>query len=129
MNDVLMIYKALADRNRLRIMVALLQHDELCACQLTELLGVAGATSSRHLAQLQNAGLIRGRKSGRWVLYRLADPLPHDFPLNWLQERLLSDEDVHEDKSRLAAITAENPEVICRRQRGEESSNNREFSK
>lgn len=110
-------------------MAALLQHDELCACQLTELLGVAGATSSRHLAQLQNAGLIRGKKSGRWVLYRLASPLPNNFPLNWLQNRLLSDENVQEDKKRLAAITAENPEVICRRQRGEESGNTGDFGK
>ena len=118
MADLLMVIKALADRNRLRIMAALLQHDELCACQLTELLGVAGATSSRHLAQLQNCGLIKGRKSGRWVLYGIAEQLPHDFPLSWLAEILASDMAMQEDKKRLAAITAQSPEEICRRQRG-----------
>lgn len=117
MNDLLMMMKALADRNRLRIMAALLRHDELCACQLTELLGVAGATSSRHLAQLQNAGMIQGRKSGRWVLYRLAEDLPQDFPLQWLAARLNGDEDILEDEKRLVAITAVDPGVICRRQR------------
>lgn len=121
MNDFLLIFKALADRNRLRIMAALLQHDELCACQITELLGVAGATSSRHLAQLQNSGLIRGRKKGRWVFYSLAEKLPHDFPLTWLQEKLLSAADiVEDDQKRLAAIMTESPEIICRRQRGED---------
>ena len=130
MNDFLLIFKALADRNRLRIMAALLQYDELCACQLTELLGVAGATSSRHLAQLQNSGLIQGRKKGRWVFYSLVEELPYDFPLTWLQDKLLSTKDiVEDDKKRLATIMTESPENICRRQRGEEFGDAGEFKK
>jgi ArsR family transcriptional regulator, arsenate/arsenite/antimonite-responsive transcriptional repressor len=43
MNDLLSILKALSDKNRLRIFYALLTYEELCACQITELLQVAGA--------------------------------------------------------------------------------------
>jgi len=48
MEKLLLILKALSDKNRLRIFYALLSYQELCACQITEFLNVAGATASRH---------------------------------------------------------------------------------
>lgn len=117
MDMLLSMFKALADKNRLRVIAALLQHKELCACQITELLGVAGATASRHLAQLQNAGLIEGRKDGRWVYFSLNAQLPGDMPLSWLKERIFKSEIFADDKDQLEAILSENPETICRRQR------------
>ncbi len=118
MDTLLSIFKALADKNRLRVIAALLEHRELCACQLTELLGVAGATASRHLAQLQNAGLIEGRKDGRWVFFRLSEKLPCDLPLGWLKERISESDIFADDKEQLEVILSEDPETICRRQRG-----------
>jgi ArsR family transcriptional regulator, arsenate/arsenite/antimonite-responsive transcriptional repressor len=117
MDLFLQMIKALADQNRMRIMAALLQHEELCACQLTELLGVAGATASRHLAQLQGAGLVEGRKEGRWVYFKLSGKLPDMLPLAWLKERLFESDVINEDIIRLNAILLEDPEEICRRQR------------
>jgi DNA-binding transcriptional ArsR family regulator len=117
MDTLLSTFKALADRNRLRVIAALLQHSELCACQLTELLEVAGATASRHLAQLQNAGLIEGRKDGRWVYFRISKNLPSDLPLRWLKEKVFESKTCADDKERLEAILLETPETICRRQR------------
>ena len=118
MDTLLLMFKALADRNRMRIMAALLQHEELCACQLTELLGVAGATASRHLAQLQNAGLIESRKKGRWVFFSLREKPPGELPLSWLKEKLSQSEVIADDRDHLEIILQENPETICRRQRG-----------
>ncbi|WP_240194294.1 ArsR/SmtB family transcription factor [Desulfopila inferna] len=113
------MFKALADKNRLRIVAALLQHDELCVCQLTELLGVAGATASRHLSLLQKADLVQSRKVGRWVYCRLRDDLPHEFPMDWLKEHLLQDSDIVKNMERMRAVLAENPEAICRKRRGD----------
>ena len=121
MDSLLLMFKALADRNRMRIMAALLQHEELCACQLTELLGVAGATASRHLAQLQSGGLIEGRKEGRWVYFKLSEKLADKVPLAWLKEGLFASEMIAEDREHLKTILLENPETICRRQRGEKT--------
>ncbi len=59
MNDLLLILKAMSDKNRLRILRALLTHEELCACQITEFLEVAGATASRHLSLMVNAGILK----------------------------------------------------------------------
>jgi ArsR family transcriptional regulator, arsenate/arsenite/antimonite-responsive transcriptional repressor len=66
------LFKALADRTRLRIL-GLLAAGEVCVCDIHESLGLPQPTTSRHLAYLRKAGLVRGRKEGLWVHYRLAD--------------------------------------------------------
>jgi len=71
MEKTLSLLKAISDKNRLRIFSVLLVHDELCACQITEFLQVAGATASRHLSQMVNAGVLQNRKQGRWIYFRL----------------------------------------------------------
>lgn len=68
--------KALADGSRLRLL-KLLEDGEVCVCVLTDSLGLAPATVSKHLSLLKAAGLIQARKDGRWVHYRLHDaPTP-----------------------------------------------------
>ena len=65
------LFKALADRTRLRIL-SLLQAGEICVCDIHGSLGLPQPTVSRHLAYLRKAGLVTGRKDGLWVHYRLA---------------------------------------------------------
>ena len=65
------LFKALADRTRLRIL-SLLQAGEICVCDIHGSLGQPQPTVSRHLAYLRKAGLVAGRKDGLWVHYRLA---------------------------------------------------------
>ncbi|MDH3346308.1 MAG: metalloregulator ArsR/SmtB family transcription factor [Kiritimatiellaceae bacterium] len=113
------ILKALADRNRLRVVMALCRYDELCACQITELLQVTGATASRHLSILQHAGLLDSRKEGRWVYYQLAPPDGAEALLGWVNH---SFEDVDEfliDAQELEKIIDLGREELCRLQRGE----------
>ncbi|MDI6881899.1 MAG: metalloregulator ArsR/SmtB family transcription factor [Methanothermobacter sp.] len=66
------IIKALADPTRLKI-VYLLQHGERCVCEIIEALEKPQPTISHHLAILKNAGILKWRKEGVWVHYRLAD--------------------------------------------------------
>ena len=56
MEQVLGTTKALADGNRLRVVMALTDQEELCVCQITELLNLAMPTVSRHMSVLQKAG-------------------------------------------------------------------------
>jgi ArsR family transcriptional regulator len=65
------LFKALADRTRLRIL-GLLQSGEICVCDIHGSLGLPQPTVSRHLAYLRRSGLVQGRKDGLWVHYRLA---------------------------------------------------------
>lgn len=116
METTLAMIKALADGNRLRVVVVLMRHDELCVCQIVEMLGLATATVSRHMHILQHARLVQSRKEGRWVHYRLAQPFP-DLLRTWLAQSLAEAPEVQADEKALAAILASDPEVVCRRQK------------
>lgn len=118
MDNLTALFKALADRNRLRIVIALLQYEELCACQVIELVQLTGATVSRHMAVLIASGLIGSRKDGRWVHYRLRRELVEFTPLVlWLETQLANDAQAISDAKTLTEILACDPEDISRRQR------------
>jgi ArsR family transcriptional regulator len=70
--DAVTIFKALSDQNRLRIM-KMLEHRELCVCEIRSVLELSNSTVSEHLGLLRDAGLILDRKDGKWVNYRLND--------------------------------------------------------
>lgn len=74
--DVLTLFKALSDDTRLRLMVLLQQHGELCVCDLMQALALSQPKVSRHLARLRADGLLLAEKRGQWVYYRLQQPLP-----------------------------------------------------
>jgi ArsR family transcriptional regulator len=64
------LFHALADPTRLAI-VQRLRDGEHCVCDLTDLLGAAQSRLSFHLKVLRDAGIIEGRKEGRWSYYSL----------------------------------------------------------
>ncbi|MEM2368498.1 MAG: metalloregulator ArsR/SmtB family transcription factor [Candidatus Bathyarchaeia archaeon] len=65
-------FKALADPTRLRIL-KLLEVREMCVCEIMIALGLTQPTTSHHLGIMENVGLIKGRKEGKWVYYSIAD--------------------------------------------------------
>jgi DNA-binding transcriptional ArsR family regulator len=67
------VFAVLADASRAKIVFAL-SREELCVCDLAGLLGLRVSTVSQHLRLLRAARLVRHRKAGRMVYYRLADP-------------------------------------------------------
>ena len=64
-----LLFKALSDENRLRIL-ELLGEEELCACVLLKELSISQPTLSHHMSLLVQSGLVTGRKEGRWMKYR-----------------------------------------------------------
>ncbi len=66
-------FHALSDPLRLRIL-DLLQHQELCVCELGDRLGVSQSKLSFHLKTLKEAELLRSRQAGRWIYYSLNLP-------------------------------------------------------
>lgn len=67
------LFKALADRHRLRILNCLLRADgqPVCVCEFQPLLGVKQPTVSHHLKQLLDAGLLEREKRGTFAYYSL----------------------------------------------------------
>jgi ArsR family transcriptional regulator len=73
--DLLVPLKALADETRLRIFV-LLTRQELCVCEIEDMLNLSQSLVSNHLAVLRQAGLVKARRDAedaRWIFYRV-DP-------------------------------------------------------
>jgi ArsR family transcriptional regulator, arsenate/arsenite/antimonite-responsive transcriptional repressor len=70
MNDLVLIFKALSDETRLRI-IKLLEHGELCVCDITAALDMVQPKVSFHLSTLKEAGFIKDRKQGKWIHYSL----------------------------------------------------------
>ena len=118
MREFMSITRALADPNRVRILLAL-RRGELCVCQITELFGLAFSTVSRHLSILHHAGLIQSRKTERWVYYRLPDrsaPAAVREALAWVKKSLARTNEAVADARKLKRVLKTDLAVICRRQ-------------
>lgn len=72
MRDLLQVYKALSDETRLRI-IKLLERGELCVCDIVASLDIIQPKISFHLSILKEAGLVKDRRVGKWIHYRLDD--------------------------------------------------------
>jgi ArsR family transcriptional regulator, arsenate/arsenite/antimonite-responsive transcriptional repressor len=68
------VFKALADKTRLRIL-ALLGNNEVCVCHIHDSLGLPQPTVSRHLAYLRKSGLVAARRDGVWMHYQISRAL------------------------------------------------------
>lgn len=61
-------FKALADRNRIRIL-KLLEKRKMCVCELAYVLEVSQPAISKQLKKISNAGLIDSEQDGFWTNY------------------------------------------------------------
>jgi len=66
------VFKAVADTTRLKIL-KLLTAGELCICEIMLALKKPQSSISHNLSILEDAGLIKERKEGKWCLYRISD--------------------------------------------------------
>lgn len=67
------IFKALSDQTRAKIAYALTIEEELCVCDVANIVDASTATASHHLRLLKKQGLAKFRKKGKLVYYSLDD--------------------------------------------------------
>ncbi|EGA90690.1 transcriptional regulator, ArsR family protein [Planococcus donghaensis MPA1U2] len=72
-NGVELVFKALSDATRLKVAYALSLEEELCVCDVANILNTTTATASHHLRYLRNMGLVKYDKRGKLVFYSLPD--------------------------------------------------------
>jgi ArsR family transcriptional regulator len=100
-----LLFKALADRTRLRLL-NLMGAGEVCVCFFVETLGTNQPKISRHLAYLRRAGVVASRREGKWMHYRIATPEDahaarvFEEVLAWMRE----DREMQKDLSRMVGI-------------------------
>ncbi|WP_050183254.1 ArsR/SmtB family transcription factor [Domibacillus robiginosus] len=78
-NGVELLFKALSDATRLKIVYALTIEEELCVCDVAQIIGSTTATASHHLRLLRNMGLAKYRKEGKMVYYSVKDDHVHQL--------------------------------------------------
>ena len=114
LDKLVKIFKAIGDKNRLRI-IKMLQNKNLCVCEITAVLGLATSTVSNHLHLLKDADIIKDKKDGKWVEYYLNIKVKNlfltgIFPLIsfWLND----DSQVKSDLNKIQTI---NRDELCSR--------------
>ena len=69
--ELALVFKALADENRIRI-VNYLWDGEKSARRLLALMDISQSTLSHHMKILCDSGIVVGRKAGTWVFYKVS---------------------------------------------------------
>ena len=72
-SSVAQLFKAIAEENRAKITFALLKGEELCVCDIANIIGVTVANASHHLRTLHKQGVVKFRKEGKLSFYSLDD--------------------------------------------------------
>ncbi|MBV9242302.1 MAG: metalloregulator ArsR/SmtB family transcription factor [Acidobacteria bacterium] len=103
--DIALFFAALADRTRLRLL-NLMRDGEICVCFLADTLQTNDPKISRHLAYLKRANLVRARRDGKWMHYRINEPLEANAAqiLSTTLELLDSDAEMQRDRKRLVKV-------------------------
>ena len=99
------LYRALADRTRLRLL-NLMGDDEVCVCFFVEVLKMSQPRISRHLAYLKQAGIVATRREGKWMHYRIVVP-SDSYAAQVLADArvwLASDKEMQRDRARLEKV-------------------------
>ena len=114
MRQYLAITKALSDEARVRALMSLAD-GELCVCQIIEVLGLSPSTVSKHMQILEQAGLVRRRKDGRWHYYHLAgreaEPMVRQA-LRWTLGSLENEKRIAVDAKALCCVKAKSREEL-----------------
>lgn len=103
--DMELLFRALADRTRLRLL-NLMGTDEICVCFLVEGLKTNQPKISRHLAYLRRAGVVETRREGKWMHYRVVEP-PDERAARIFREVLAwlaQDAEMQRDRTRLVKL-------------------------
>ena len=103
--DPELFFSALADRTRLRLL-NLMRDGEVCVCFFADTIGTNNPKISRHLAYLKRAGLVSGRREGKWMHYRITTPTDEKAAEVFAatMEMLKSEKQMQKDRERLADV-------------------------
>jgi len=100
--DLAVLFAALADRTRLRLL-NLMNGREVCVCYFVEILEQSQPKVSRHLAYLRRAGIVQARREGKWMHYKIERPADAGAAsiLDATLESLGADREMQADRAQL----------------------------
>lgn len=114
MQDLIKAMKALSDETRLRILNVLLER-ECCVCEVMQALDISQSRTSRNLGIIQNAGFLKARRDGTWVVYSVDWEAANRYAISLaklLKDSGLSDAVLAKDRERLKQAKRVGPAII-----------------
>jgi len=104
MRELIQVLKAIADKNRIRI-IKMLEKKKMCVCELSAVLEITQPSVSKHLKILNNAGVIKDERNGQWVDYSLCTEKINKYSSviqstikSWLNDDPVIENDLRETK-------------------------------
>ena len=82
--EIATMFKAFCDENRIQIL-EMLREGEKCACHILEEMQITQPTLSHHMKILCDAGVVVGRKEGKWMHYSISE-IGLENVMNYLNE-------------------------------------------
>jgi len=114
MRDFARLFKALSDETRIRILKVLLER-ECCVCEVMQALDISQSRASRNLRVLEDAGFIKSRRDGPWVVYSIAEQATSSYAaplIELLRGSLVNEEIILQDRERLNHAVRVGPRAI-----------------
>ena len=95
------VFKACADKNRLRIL-KLLEQRKLCVCEIAFVIGITQPSVSKHVKKLRDAGLIQSEQDSFWTNHFIGTNNAYARAITALMRRWITDDAIiQHDRARL----------------------------
>ena len=114
MQHLIKALKALSDETRLRIMRVLLER-ECCVCEIMQALDISQSRASRNLGRLQDAGFLKARREGLWIVYSVDWQTANRYATSLaklVKDSPVSNEVLAKDKVRLSRAVRVGPRAL-----------------
>jgi ArsR family transcriptional regulator len=114
MRDFARLFKALSDETRIRILKVLLER-ECCVCEVMQALDISQSRASRNLGMLEDAGFVKSRRDGLWIVYSVDEQKMNSYAaplIELLRGSLVNEEIILQDRERLSHAVRVGPRAI-----------------
>jgi len=115
MQNLIKAMKALCDETRLRILNILLEKEECCVCEIMQALDISQTRASRNLGILQDAGFLKARRQGAWMVYSVDWETANRYATSLaqlLRDSPISNEVLEQDRERLKRAVRIGPKAL-----------------
>ena len=116
MRDFVKLFKALSDETRIRILKVLLER-ECCVCEVMQALDISQSRASRNLGMLEDAGFVKSRRDGLWIVYSIDEQRMNSYAaplIELLRGSLVNEEIILQDKERLSHAVRVGPRAVAK---------------
>ena len=116
MRELTKLFKALSDETRIRILKVLMER-ECCVCEVMQSLDISQSRASRNLGILADAGFVKSRRGGLWIIYSIDEQTVNSHAASlteMLRSFLVNDEIILQDRERLSHAVRTGPRVIAK---------------